>query len=126
MVIFAEAAYVPWFFRDDDEWKTLAERLKHTPCPRCKAVGTLNWHGYLGGGDEAGTTKKSIRARRIFCSNRNLRQGCGKTFSVWLANKIRRLSFTTGTLWTFLQGAVASTIAAASRVVRRHRSDRTW
>ena len=32
--------------------------------------------------------EKTVRARRIFCSNRNnRRKGCGRTFSVWVADK---------------------------------------
>ena len=30
-----------WFYRDESEWIAIAERLKQTPCPHCKAMGTL-------------------------------------------------------------------------------------
>ncbi len=116
-----------WFFRSDEEWNTIAERLKQTPCPHCKVLGALIRHGFLRGYDEGNSQRKTVRARRIFCSNRNLRRGCGRTFSVWVADKIRRLSVTTHALWRFLQHAVADSIAAASRVVADcRRSDRTW
>jgi hypothetical protein len=115
-----------WFYRSDKEWTTIAEQLKQTPCPHCKAVGALIRHGYLRGYDEGDSQRTTLRARRIFCSNRNRRRGCGRTFSVWLADKIRRLSLTTRALWRFLQSAVSS-IAAAIRVVADcRRSDRTW
>ena len=53
--------------------------------------------------------------------------GCGRTFSVWLADKIRRLSVTTRGLWRFLQRSVAGNIAAAGRAVADcRRSGRTW
>ena len=81
----------PRFYRNDHEWNTFAEQLKLTPCPHCKAVGTLIRHGFLHGFDEGHPQRTTRRARRIFCSNRNARPGCGKTFSVWLADKIRRL-----------------------------------
>ena len=84
-----------WFYRSDEEWTAIAERLKQTPCPHCKVVGTLIRHGCLYGFDESSPQRKTVRARRIFCSNRNARPGCGRTFSVWLADKIRRLSLTT-------------------------------
>ena len=74
----------------------LRERLKQTPCPHCKVVGTLIRHGFLYGFDESNPQRKTVRARRIFCSNRHARRGCGRTFSVWFADKIRRLSLTTG------------------------------
>ncbi len=103
-----------WFYRTAEEWRAIVEQLKHTPCPHCQKVGTLIRHGFLYGWDE--TSKQATeRARRIFCSNRNQRHGCGRTFSVWLADKIRRLGLTTGGLWRFLQRAVADGIRAASR-----------
>ncbi len=89
------------------EWLAMAERLKQTPCPHCKVVGTLNRHGSLLGYDESSPQQRTVRARRVFCSNRNARRGCGRTFSVWFADKIRRLSLTAGALWRFLQAAVA-------------------
>lgn len=116
-----------WFCRGAEEWNAIAERLKQTPCPHCRAVGTLIRHGYLRGYDEGDSQRKTVRARRIFCSNRHRRRGCGRTFSVWVADKIRRLSLTTRALWRFLKSAALGSIAAASRVVADcQRSDRTW
>ena len=115
-----------WFCRDTDEWTALAQRLKHTPCPHCKVVGTLNRHGCLYGFDEKNLKRKTIRARRVFCSNRQARPGCGRTFSVWCADKIRRLSLTSGCLWRFLKHAVAGSILTAIRTADCHLSDRTW
>jgi hypothetical protein len=115
-----------WFCHSTEEWVALAERLKHMPCPHCKAVGTLIRHGCLRGYDEGFPQRKTVRARRIFCSNRQARRGCGRTVSVWIADRIRRLSLTTCTLWRFLQGAVAGGIFAAIRVANCHLSDRTW
>lgn len=114
-----------WFCRNADEGNALAERLKQTPCPHCKAVGTLNRHGYLYGFDDSSPRRQTVRALRVFCSNRNARPGCGRTFSVWHADKIRRLSLTAGCLWRFLQRAVADSIAAAIRAANCHLSDRT-
>ena len=89
-------------------------------------VGTLIRHGFLRGFDEGSPQRRTVRARRIFCSNRQARRGCGRTFSVWLADKIRRLSLTTGALWRFLQRAAAGSILAAIRTADGHLSDRTW
>ena len=115
-----------WFYRSDQEWNAIAERLKQTACPHCKMVGTLIRHGFLYGFDDSSPQRKTLRARRVFCSNRNARPGCGRTFSVWLANKIRRLSLTTGALWRFLQRAAGDGIRAAIRAASGHLSDRTW
>jgi hypothetical protein len=115
-----------WFYRDGEDWGPFAERLKQTPCPHCQVHGALIRHGVLRGFDESNPKQKTIRARRIFCSNRNKRPGCGRTFSVWVADKIRRLGLTTGALWRFLQNAVAGNIFAAGRTAACHLHDRTW
>jgi hypothetical protein len=115
-----------WFYRNDEEWIALAEQLKQMPCPHCKVVGALIRHGCLRGYDESSSQRQTIRARRIFCSNRQARPGCGRTLSVWCADKIRRLSLTTGALWRFLHRAVAGCLVAAVRAVDGQRSDRTW
>jgi hypothetical protein len=115
-----------WFCRGDEEWHALAERLKLTACPHCKAVGTLIRHGFLRGFDDSSPRQKTVRARRVFCSNRNGRPGCGRTFSVWCADKIRRLSLTSSCLWRFLKHAVAGSILAAIRIADGQLSDRTW
>jgi hypothetical protein len=114
-----------WFYRSEEEWIAIAERLKQTACPHCKMVGMLNRHGTIYGFDDS-NPQRTLRGRRIFCSNRHRRRGCGHTFSIWIANKIRRLSLTSRTLWTFLQHAVAGSIAAAIRATNCHRSDRTF
>jgi hypothetical protein len=116
----------PWFCLSDQEWNTKVESLKCLPCPHCHTVGTLNRHGYLYGFDDSSPSHKTLRARRVFCSNRQARPGCGRTFSVWCADKIRRLSLSTACLWRFLQLAVAGSLRAAIRTVHCQRSERTW
>src|SRR5208282_6197980 len=54
-----------WFFRSAEEWSAMAERLKQTACPHCKAVGTLIRHGYLCGFDENNPKRKTVRSRRV-------------------------------------------------------------
>lgn len=113
------------FYRSGEEWIAIAERLKQMPCPHCQVVGALIRHGCLHGFDDSSPQRETLRARRIFCSNRNARPGCGRTFSVWVADRIRRLSLTTCALWRFLQRAVGGSIAAAIRAADCHLSDRT-
>src|ERR1700682_5523221 len=115
-----------WFFRSTEEWIAIAERLKQTPCPHCKVVGMLIRHGYLRGYDESTPQRKTVRARRVFCSNREARRGCGRTFSVWCADKTRRSSVPAGLWWRSLKPPAAGSIAAAIRAVDCQRSDRTW
>lgn len=80
--------------------------LKTTACPHCKKVGCLIRHGFLRGYGEQHLREKAVRARRVFCSNRNRADGCGRTFSVWMADKIRRLFLSADSLWAFLDNAV--------------------
>jgi len=115
----------PRFYHDDDDWNTLAERLKLTPCPHCQRAGALVRHGFLYGFDDRNPHRKTIRARRIFCSNRNARPGCGRTFSVWAADTIRRLGLTTSGLFRFLRLVLARGLLAGIRDFRGHLSDRT-
>jgi hypothetical protein len=124
---FGESANVSerrWFCRDEEGFLAIYETLKTTACPHCKAIGLLVLHGFLRGYDESSPREKMVRARRIFCSNRNNRRGCGRTFSVWIAEKIRRLSLSTRCLWMFLQAVVTHGMVAAIRHVDCHLSDR--
>jgi hypothetical protein len=116
------------FYRSDQEWIDIVEKLKQTRCPHCHACGTLNRHGVLYGFDDTNddNPQRTLRARRIFCSNRKNRPGCGRTFSIWLAHKIRRFSLSTHTLLTFLQHAVTGTLANACKAVDYPRSERTF
>lgn len=116
----------PWFYRTPDEWNTIVERLKRTPCPHCQVVGALIRHGSLYGFDDRKPQGRSLRARRILCSNRNRRPGCGRTFAVWAADTLRRLSVTATTLGRFLQHAVADGSGAARHAFLGLRSERTW
>lgn len=90
------------------EVEALCAKLKMTPCPHCQKVGSLIRHGFLRGYDQEHQLHKTIRATRIFCSNRNRSSGCGRTFSVWMADKIRRLFLGADSLWAFLTQAAAS------------------
>lgn len=88
--------------------------LKSLPCPNCKKIGFLNRHGFLRGYDSHATSKKSIRANRVFCNNRFSSQGCGRTFSIWLANTIKRLSLSAQQLWQFLSCAACASNKASA------------
>jgi hypothetical protein len=94
--------------KDVDE---LLAKLKITPCPHCKITGALIKHGFLRGYDEQHQLGKTVRAARVFCSNRRATgraDGCGRTFSVWVADKIKHLFLSADSLWQFLSAAVSS------------------
>lgn len=114
-----------WFYRTEHEWTAIIERLKQTACPHCQRVGTLNRHGSLFGYDDT-SPRTTLRARRIFCSNRGRRPGCGRTVSVWMSHIIRRSSLTSRTLLAFLQHTVVHGLVDAIQTVNTHRSVRTW
>jgi hypothetical protein len=88
-----------------NEWDDLFARLKITACPHCKRVGTLIRHGVLRGYEEGNVRHTTVRAQRVFCSNRNRADGCGRTFSVWMADKVKRLFLNADSLWLFLKQA---------------------
>ena len=90
------------------EFEDLYAKLKITECPHCKTVGQLIKHGFLRGYDSEHQLGKTVRATRVFCSNRNRATGCGKTFSVWMADKIKHLFLSAESLWQFLSSAVSS------------------
>lgn len=77
-----------------------------TSCPHCQKTRTLILHGYLWGYDLKGANKKTVRGRRVFCSNRNRKTGCGRTFSLLKAGRIKRLIIQTRDLWLFLKNMV--------------------
>jgi len=76
--------------------------IKHSPCPHCRRTGNLIYHGYLYGISEC-RCHQVTRGQRIFCSNRNKRKGCGRTFSCFLAKYIYRSLLSTTTAWEFLK-----------------------
>lgn len=86
----------------------LLAKLKITPCPHCKITGALIKHGFLRGYDQEHQLGKTVRAVRVFCSKRHRAIGCGRTFSVWIADKIKHLFLSADSLWQFLTAAVST------------------
>jgi hypothetical protein len=96
------------FYRSDVDFLHLHHRLKLTACPHCRTEGALILHGWLYGYADTDENRKSCRGRRVFCNNRKKRNnGCGHTFSVWAADKIKRLRFNAETLWAFFKLMIA-------------------
>jgi hypothetical protein len=80
-----------------------ARQAKLEACPHCKRVGTLNRHGWLMGSRPTGSGKDAQRGRRLFCSNRGRRGGCGRTVSLRPAEILKGLRVRTGAMWQFLR-----------------------
>jgi hypothetical protein len=88
----------------------LLAKIKITPCPHCNKTGFLNRHGSLLGStlNLMGNVVRGARAVRVYCSDRNNSSGCGRTFSVWTADKIKYLFLSAECLLQFLSDAVSS------------------
>ncbi|TWT55999.1 hypothetical protein [Allorhodopirellula solitaria] len=97
-----------WIFASKEQRDRRLALLKCLPCPHCKHTGALNRHGFLKGYDELNFKQKAIRAIRVFCSDRANAGGCGRTFSVWIADKVKRLFLDTDSLWQFLEQAATT------------------
>jgi hypothetical protein len=74
---------------------------KLAQCPHCRQTGALIGHGLLRGYAER-SSERVVRGRRIFCSNRGLRPGCGRTFSVLLTMVLSGFLVRTLTLFCFV------------------------
>jgi hypothetical protein len=91
-----------WYFKSKDEFDQLYFQLKLISCPFCMRRGCLILHGHLPPAYRERGTEKTSRGRRIFCSNRKRRSGCGHTFSVVASNILKRYIIGTTSLWHFL------------------------
>lgn len=91
------------FYKSQEDFRQIYLGLKQTTCPHCKLSGYLNLHGYLRGYDEKTCAGKVIRGHRIFCSNRNKRRGCGRTFSILALNILKKFIIRAYSLWKFLK-----------------------
>ncbi len=70
------------------------ENVKQISCAHCGRVSRLNCHDTLYGNDLSTVDKKTIRGRRLWCSNRDKRGGCGQTMALLFVWVLPRHSFT--------------------------------
>lgn len=79
------------YVADEKELENWLKTLKLRDCPHCKRSETLNRHGSLKGHDTGlkASEGKLLRGRRVYCSNRGQRQGCGKTFPVLFSSVLK-------------------------------------
>ncbi len=89
------------FYKSEEEFSDFYVMLKLILCPHCQTRGYLILHGFLYGYSET-DSNRIRRGHRIFCSNRNNRTGCGKTFSVLKSTFIKNFVISANTLWCFL------------------------
>jgi hypothetical protein len=94
------------FVRDESALSAILFGLKLAACPHCQRTGALNGHGLLRGYAE-GDSALVVRGRRVFCSNRAQRPGCGATFSVKLSTVLAGFVVRTLTLWLYASAVVS-------------------
>lgn len=71
--------------------------MKLTTCPHCQYFGWLILHGFL-----YSSISNKIRGRRVFCSNRGNKKGCGQTSSILKADTLIYKNIDAETLWLYL------------------------
>jgi hypothetical protein len=74
-------------------------------CQHCARRGQLVSHGFVY--RKQHNADKQPVAKRIFCSNRHGKTGCGRTRQLYLAQVIPRLSYTAEHLLVFLSALIA-------------------
>ena len=94
---------IPQFYKSESDFQKIHCYLKQYPCPHCDQIGTLNLHGLLKGFTDKKTNHQIIRGRRIYCSKRGNRPGCGRTFSIMLYTLFKKYIVTANTLWEYLK-----------------------
>jgi hypothetical protein len=90
----------------ETELKNVKFKIKLKKCPHCGIVGMFILHGYVYGYTET-RTDKNIKGRRIFCSNRNKRTGCGKTLYYRIIDFLKQTLISSSTAWDFLHSIVS-------------------
>jgi hypothetical protein len=110
------AACPPKFVSSTEQLDECLRAAKLHRCPYCKRSGTLIGHGFLRGYAEHGS-ERVIRGRRLFCSNRFLQHGCGRTVAILLDSVLHAFTVRTTTLFQWAAAVIAGgSIRAAWQV----------
>lgn len=114
---------LPKFVHAEPELSTRALNPKLHPCPHCGRSGTLVGHGFVRGYAHDSSCR-IVRGRRLLCSNRYRRRGCGRTTAILLASTLARRVANTSTLAAVVavsQAAIQLSKRTATRLRRRWR-----
>ena len=115
----------PRFVGDRHDLDAVLAGARQIACPHCRRVGTVVGHGLLVGYAEHGS-ERVVRGRRLLCSRRFRRSGCGRTFSVLLATVLAGFTVRTRPLSQLLEWVVgglcrkAAWQRASSHLTLRH------
>ena len=80
-------------------------QLKHVPCRHCGQMHQLVSHGFVYK-KQAGAEPQAI-GKRVFCSNRQLHRGCGRTMRLYLDVTLRWLRYTGAQVVAFMLALMA-------------------
>lgn len=94
---------LPKFCPSEKHFKEIHHNLKLIYCPHCRKTQNLILHGYLYGFGYKTYSQRITRGHRILCSNRNRRDGCGKTFSIFFKVFLKNFIINTKSLWQVLK-----------------------
>lgn len=97
---------LPRFVADTGSLDQVLLDAKHLACPRCHRIGMLIGHGLLLGYAPQ-DSERVVRGRRLLCSKRHRRSGCGRTWSVRVCSVISGFSVRTSALSGLLAAVVA-------------------
>ncbi len=70
------------YVRDSSDLNAFHQTLKRKACPSCFQTGFLIFNGGLFGYDWRCKSSRQLRGKRVFCSDRWRRRGCGGSFRV--------------------------------------------
>jgi hypothetical protein len=99
--------HTAFYYKSQAKFEQYYFRLKQTPCRRCGHRGFLILHGALPKSYTGNENTQKSRGHRIYCSNRNRRKGCGKTFSALECHALKGFVLNTVGLWKYLLNLLA-------------------
>ena len=82
-------------------------------CPHCGVCASLIGHGLLYGNDPHHSHTRIVRGRRLLCSGRSGRGGCGRTCPVFETHILPRHTISSAILWQFMQLCLSHSILHA-------------
>jgi hypothetical protein len=95
-------------------------------CTYCKARGQFVSHGFCYKQHNFAATK--VSGKRLFCSTRSGRTGCGRTVQLYVASEVPKLRYGTTQLFAFITALLAnfSITAAYHQAVGKSESRHAW
>jgi hypothetical protein len=96
------------------------------PCCHCTKNDQLVSHGYVY--KQRSRSLREAVGKRILCSNRYGRSGCGRTFRLYLATEIPSLQYGAAQLFVFLSALLAnlSVVAAYQQATGQNEARNAW